>query len=98
MTFVQVRQPRVSSKEVSKKTLRERSRRLRSVRTTISMGESSSQLANEVSCLPVEERNAIAAQFDETPGQLRVVLPTSTSLAMKADLNITWSKLDIIRR
>ena len=69
-----------------------------SVRTTVSKGESSSQLLNEVEHLSPEDRHALATSFTSTPGHLKVVLPPSTSLAIKADLSITWSKLQIVRR
>ena len=98
MTFVQVCQPRTTSKEACTKTVKERSKALISMRDSISKGASSSQLVNEITHLPVKERNAIAASFESSPGHVKVVLPTSTSLALKADLNITWSKLNIIRR
>ena len=66
MTFVHVRQPRLTNKQASKKTLKDRSKKLMSVRATLSKGESSSQLANEVEQLPVKDRNALASSFSTT--------------------------------
>ncbi len=98
MTFVQVTQPRVTSKDASNKTRTNRSKMLVSLRHSVSKGQSSSQLSNEVKQMPAEDREAIATAFESDPGHLKVAIPTTTSVAFMSDLKITWSKLDCMRR
>jgi hypothetical protein len=43
----------------------------------------------------MEEREAI---LQELQGGFKVIIPTHTALAMKADLCIPWAKLRAIRR
>lgn len=98
MTFVKVPQPRVTSKDASQKTLSKRSRLLVSVRHSVSKGQSSSQLTNEVEQMPMEDRNAIASAFESAPGHSKVLISSTSSVAFMSDLRITWSKLKIMRR
>ena len=95
MTFVQVRQPRVPSGKARPSTIRERSHCLNNLRQSLSAGDTAKQLTHELrTCNPDERRMAL----EELGGSFRVHIPAEMSLALKADLNIPWSKLRTMRR
>jgi len=66
---------------------------LSSIRELTSGGDSSSQLAAEVKALSKVEREALLHQ-----ASLPLVIPPTHALAIKADLQMPWNKLRILRR
>jgi hypothetical protein len=72
-----------------------RTRELDQHREVVSGGDKSFQLAGEVKACTLEEREKI---LEDLQSGIKVVIPTSHALAMKADLGIPWSKLRAIRR
>ena len=44
------------------------------------------------------DREQLVQEIRDAGGDFRVQVPTQTALAMKADLNIPWNKLRLIRR
>lgn len=54
------------------------------------------QLQDEVkACTPAEREMLLE---DLTKGGFKVAVPTDQALALKADLDIPWSKLRVVRR
>lgn len=90
---MQVPQCRVPTAAASRRTIGRRSDFLGTVRHIVSGGDTSEQFAAELKALSKSEREDIIES-----AQLPVVIPTDHSLAMKADLGISWTKLRIIRR
>jgi hypothetical protein len=72
-----------------------RTRELKQHREVVSGGDNSFQLAGEVKACTLEEREKI---LEDLQSGIKVSIPTSHALAMKADLGIPWSKLRAIRR
>ena len=93
-----MRQPRLRNKEASTNTLRCKTKLLNTIRHTVSKGDDSTQLASEVATSSHEDRKAILDSLKSMPGNFKVEVPVSTSLAIKADLNIPWSKLRVMRK
>ena len=93
LTLVPISGCRISSSEVSRRTLKRRTDDISRVRNIASGGESSAQLKAEIRSLTTDEREELLQQ-----AQLPVVIPTDHALAMKADLALPWNKLRIIRR
>ena len=71
---------------------------MNSIRHTVSRGDTSAQLVSEVATTSLDDRMAILESLKLMPGNFKVALPVSTSLAIKAELNIPWSKLRVMRR
>lgn len=95
MTLVQVRQPRVASGKASSSTVRERSHSLSNLRFKLSAGDTATQLDHELRACDSEDRKQV---LEGLGGAFHVQIPTESSLALKADLNIPWSKLRTMRR
>ena len=93
ITLVPISGCRISSSEVSRRTLKRRTDDISRVRNITSGGESSAQLKAEIRSLTTEQREELLQQ-----AQLPVVIPTDHALAMKADLALPWNKLRVIRR
>lgn len=68
---------------------------LLAVREVVSGGSSSSQFMNEAKGASLAERQRL---IEELQQGVRVQIPASESLAMKADLTLPWRKLRIVRR
>lgn len=83
------------SSEATSQTVLSRTRELKQHREVLSGGDQSFQLAREVKACSLEEREQILMELHSG---MKVVIPTSHALAMKADLGIPWSKLRAIRR
>ncbi len=83
------------SSEATSQTVLSRTRELKQHREVLSGGDQSFQLAREVKACSLEEREQILMELQSG---MKVVIPTSHALAMKADLGIPWSKLRAIRR
>lgn len=83
------------SSQATRKTVLDRTKELNQHRDVVSGGEHSFQLAREVKACSLEERENILMELQSG---IKVVIPTSHALAMKADLGIPWSKLRAIRR
>ena len=65
-------------------------------RHLISGGSEMFQLQDEVkACTPAEREKLLV---DLQHGGFKVAVPTDQALALKADLNIPWSKLRVVRR
>ncbi len=93
ITLVQVASCRVSSSKASTRTVKRRSEVLESVRDMVSGNDSRTQFAAEVNCLTLSQRQELHQKV-----QLPLVIPADHTLAMKADLAISWTKLRILRR
>ena len=93
---MKVTKPRVPSTATTSKTVRARTAELGEHRAFTSKGETAAQLQDEVKACTAAERELIVAELHK--GGMKVELFTSQSLGMKADLNIPWSKLRVIRR
>ena len=83
------------SSQATSKTVLARTKELNQHREVLSGGEQGFQLAKEVKACSLEEREQILMELQSG---IKVVIPTSHALAMKADLGIPWSKLRAIRR
>lgn len=83
------------SSQATPKTVLARTKELNQHREVLSGGEQGFQLAKEVKACSLEEREEILMELQSG---IKVVIPTSHALAMKADLGIPWSKLRAIRR
>lgn len=57
------------------------------------MGDTKVQMVNEMRRIPKEEREILMKE-----AQFKVTIPPEQGLAMKADLNIPWNKLRVMRR
>ena len=68
---------------------------LQVVREVISGGSSTAQFAEEARTHSAAEREALSEGLQ---GGMKVVIPASESLALKADLILPWHKMRIIRR
>jgi predicted metal-dependent phosphoesterase TrpH len=64
----------------------------------LTAGDSTTQLAHELYGRQREDRETLLEEIKKAGGDLIVKVPVQGSLAMKADLNIPWNKLRIIRR
>ena len=95
MTLIPVPSPRVGSEKASQRTKHRRTASMQLVREFISGGSSTTQFVDETRSRSTSERDAILEQLQ---GGMKVMIPPSESLAMKADLTLPWSKLRIIRR
>ena len=71
---------------------------MRALRERISFEDSVAQLSHEVKSSTVEVRQKLLSELHTSEGTFHVTIPVSASLAMKADLNIPWNKLRIMRR
>ena len=89
---MQVAGCRVTSSKASARTLK-RTETISKVRSIISGRDNMAQLASEIRSLTKAEREELLQD-----AQLPVVIPTEHALAMKADLEIPWNKLRILRR
>ena len=95
MTLVPVPSPRVDSEKASQRTRHRRTASMQMVRDVISGGSSAAQFVDEARTCPASERESL---LEELQGGMKVVIPPSASLAMKADLVLPWHKLRIVRR
>ena len=87
---------RVDSQTASKKTTKIRTQQLGEHRHLISGGSDMFQLQDEVkACTPAEREQLLV---DLQKDGFKVAVPTNQALALKADLNIPWSKLRVVRR
>ena len=93
---MKVTKPRLPSTKATNKTVRARTAELSEHRNFASKGESSTQLQDEVKATTTEERELLLSELQK--GGFKVDVSTCQSLGMKADLNIPWSKLRVIRR
>ena len=93
---MKVRQAQVPSGEASPITIRKRTQSLANIRHTVTAHDSTPQLAHEVHLS--EQRHLLLDEIKKIEGSLVVQVPVEASLAMKADLNIPWNKLRVIRR
>jgi cystathionine beta-lyase/cystathionine gamma-synthase len=96
MTFVRVSQAQVPSGKAAQRTIRKRSHSLASVRSAVSAGDDTTQLAHEVHSCHQEERKKLIEEIRRTEGGFRISVEQSVTL--KADLSIPWSKLRTMRR
>ena len=87
--------PRVATDKASQKTRHRRSLSLHTVREVVSGGSSSVQLLDEAKQCSSTERERL---IEELQHGLKVVIPASDLIAMKADLALPWSKLRVVRR
>ena len=93
---MKVTKPRLPSTKTTRTTIRARTAELSEYRNFVSKGESSTQLQDEIKVTTTEERELLLSELQK--GGFKVDVSTSQSLGMKADLNIPWAKLRVIRR
>lgn len=98
MTFVRVRQAQVQTGKAASRTIRRRSLSLATVRHTVTAGDGTTQLAHEIHSCNGEDRQRLLEEIRNLKGNFLVRIPAEKSVAMKADLNIPWNKLRIMRR
>lgn len=96
MTFVKVTKPRVNSSEATARMVRLRSAEIREHRSLIRGGDNTTQLQDEMKLCSCSEREGILAELHNSSSTINVT--AKESLAMKADLNIPWTKLRVVRR
>ena len=84
--------PQIPSSHASRKTLQRRSQELADVRSFISGNSSSAQFESELQEQPAEEREKLVTSISS------IHISVEHSLAMKADLQIPWNKLRLMRR
>ena len=87
--------PRVGSEQASQRTRYRRTTSLQAVREIVSGGSSTVQFVDEAWARASAEREKL---LEGLQGGVKVVIPASESLAMKADLILPWRKLRIVRR
>ena len=92
---MKARKSRVPSSQATPATVLSRSRKLNHHRRVLSAGDEAYQLGREVKGCSLEEREEI---LTEIQNGIKVVIPTTQSLAMKANLGIPWSQFRAIRR
>lgn len=102
MNLARLRNPRVASDEASKRTLRNRTVVMTRIRAKVCGGDvdgdpSRSQLSHEVSRTSKEDRRQLLvdAGFSISPSHS---LEPGTGLVLKADLDLPWARLRILRR
>ncbi len=61
-------------------------------------GHSTQQLASEIKLTSKKNRRQLLDQLFKDGSVVKVTLPEQVSLAMKADLQLTWSKVRALRR
>lgn len=94
---MQVRHAQVPTGEAAPRTVRKRTQSLQNVRVTLTAGDSTAQLAHELKGKQREDREKLLEEMKRAGGNFHLQVPVQSSLAMKADLNIPWSKLRMIR-
>ncbi len=77
----------------SGETVRRRSNEITRIRESLSVGDTTIQMGNEIKLIPKEERDILMKEAHFT-----VTISPEQGLAMKADLNIPWNKLRVMRR
>lgn len=91
--------PRIPSGNASASTIRRRSKQLHSQRLMLSGGDHVSQLASEIKHTAGKEtQKALLDLLFKDEKAVRVRISPEQSLAMKADLQIPWTKIRILRR
>jgi hypothetical protein len=93
-----VRQAQIPTGEASPSTVRKRSKSLANVRLAVAAGDSTAQLAHELHSTQRRDREKLLDEIRSAGGNFLIQVPVQSSLAMKADLNIPWYKLRMIRR
>ena len=69
-----------------------------SMREAISGRESMAQLSREITTITPEHRRQLLDEIFKQPGKFVVEVPPAETLALKADLQLPWSKLREMRR
>ena len=95
MTFMKVRNCRVPSEQATSKTVLARSKELVQHRRVCSGGDEAYQLGREAKICTIEDREKILQELQDG---VKIQIPSSSALALKADLGIPWAKLRAIRR
>lgn len=93
-----MRQAQVPTGRAAPRTVRERSQSLSHARIVVTAGDEAAQMAHEVMVREQVEREKLLGEIKKLDGNFLIRVPQQASLAMKADLNIPWHKLRIIRR
>ena len=78
------------------RTIRKRSHSLANVRLALSAGDDATQLAHEIHTCGRDERKKLIDEIRKADGNFRISV--EQSVALKADLNIPWNKLRVMRR
>ena len=73
--------------------LRRQSQQISQAHTVVSGGDTSSQLKAEMKSLSDDQRKELLGQIG-----LPIVIPIDHALAIKVDLALPWTKLQVLRR
>ncbi|KAL5489429.1 hypothetical protein EMCRGX_G018520 [Ephydatia muelleri] len=95
MAFIQVTKARNPTTAVSSRTVKMRCSEMQTVRSTVSGGEPSALIQNEVLVLNDEERRALLQKAGISS---TIAIGAAEVLAIKAGLVIPWNKLRLLRR
>ena len=95
MTFVRVKQAHKPTGKAAPRTVRKWSHSLANLRPKLSAGDTATQFAYELHMCNKEE---VIEELRRTEGNFLIQVPPETSLAFKADLNIPWNKLKVMKR
>ena len=68
------------------------------MRKRVSGGDEASQIRDEIQMSAKEDQQQILDQLQRATGQFQVAISVQESLALKADLQIPWHKLRLMRR
>ena len=90
---MKVTQSTVASGEATSITRRRRSNELADIRKRLSLDDEEKQITDEMKILPDEMRKELVKDIN-----FNITIPADESLAMKADLCLSWRKLRIMRR
>lgn len=83
----------VPSGKCSQETVRRRSNKVFIITERLSIGDTTVQMRNGTKAIPKEERENLMKEAKFT-----VTIPPEQDLAMKADRNIPWNKIRVMRR
>lgn len=92
-----MRQAQVPTGEAAPRTVRKCTQSLQNICLTMTAGDSTAQLAHELKGKQREDRERLLEEMKKAGGNFHLQVPVQSSLALKADLNIPWSKLRTIR-
>ena len=90
---MQVTRPRIATSSASVRTLKRRCAEMQSIRQLVAKGESSALLKNEVDYLTEADRQLLLQEAG-----IMSSIRASQALAIKAGLEIPWTKLRCLRR
>ena len=94
---MRVKQAQKWTGKAAPRTIRKRSHSLTNVRLAVSAGDSVTQLAHELHNCSRADRGEVLDELRRVDGYFLVQVHADTSLALKADLNIPWNRLRVMK-